>query len=241
MKRIEKSSELLWVLGNVFVALGVTLCSKANLGVSMIAAPAFIISEALSGVLPMMSVGITEYLIQGLMLIFMCVLIRRFTWKYLFSFASAVIYGYVLDFFLWAFGWLAGTTVLQRWLILIIGDCFTAFGVACFFRTYLPLQVYELFVAETSRFFKIGINKMKWIFDASLLVVSIVLAVALFGDVSEFKVMSIGQQSFHSIGLGTLVTTVINSPIIALMSKLVNCIFENVPRFKRMESFFKRQ
>ena len=39
MKKIQKSAELLWVFGIVFVALGVAICSKANLGVSMIAAP----------------------------------------------------------------------------------------------------------------------------------------------------------------------------------------------------------
>ena len=39
MKKIQKSAELLWVFGIVFVALRVAICSKANLGVSMIAAP----------------------------------------------------------------------------------------------------------------------------------------------------------------------------------------------------------
>jgi hypothetical protein len=36
---MQKSSELLWLLGIVLVALGVAVCSKADLGVSMIAAP----------------------------------------------------------------------------------------------------------------------------------------------------------------------------------------------------------
>jgi len=41
MKKFEKSAELLWLFGIIFVALGVAICSKADLGVSMIAAPAF--------------------------------------------------------------------------------------------------------------------------------------------------------------------------------------------------------
>lgn len=241
MKRIEKSSELLWLLGNIFVALGVTLCSKAGLGVSMIAAPAFIVSEALSGVIPMMSVGITEYIIQGLVLLLMCVLVRRFNWRYLLSFAVAIVYGYILDFFLWSFGWIDGGGVGQRWLLLILGDLCTGFGVACFFRTYMPLQVYELFVAEVAHSFKINITRIKWLFDTSLFIVSVLLALTLFGDVKSFDWTSIGHQSFHSIGLGTLVTTIINSPVIALMSKLVNSIFDSAPRFKKIETFLKRQ
>ena len=39
MRKINKTSELNWLLGVIFVALGVAICSKANLGVSMIAAP----------------------------------------------------------------------------------------------------------------------------------------------------------------------------------------------------------
>ena len=36
---MQKSSELLWLLGIVLAALGVAVCSKADLGISMIAAP----------------------------------------------------------------------------------------------------------------------------------------------------------------------------------------------------------
>ena len=53
MKRFEKASELLWVFGIIFVALGVVLCDKAGLGVSMVAAPAFIVSERI----PFISLG----------------------------------------------------------------------------------------------------------------------------------------------------------------------------------------
>ena len=240
MKRIEKSSELLWLLGNIFVALGVTLCSMANLGVSMIAAPAFIVSEVLSDTIPLLSVGISEYIIQGLMLILLCILVRRFDWRYLLSFAAAVIYGYILDFFLWSFEWISGGSIIQRWLVFIIGDFCTAFGVACFFRTYMPLQVYELFVAEVAHFFKISITKIKWIFDMSLFLVSIVLALTLFGDIKEFDLSRIGYQSFHNIGLGTLVTTIINSPIISFMSRIINKIFDGAPRFKKAELILKR-
>ena len=66
MQKIKRSSELLWLFGIVFVALGVSICSKADLGVSMIAAPAFVIAEALSALHSIFSVGVTEYVIQGI-------------------------------------------------------------------------------------------------------------------------------------------------------------------------------
>ena len=239
MSKIKKSSELLWLLGIVCVALGVTLCSKADLGVSMIAAPAFVVSEAIVSIWSGFSVGVTEYIIQGLLLVIMCVAVRRFNWRYLLAFAVAVLYGYTLNFFLWLLGGISFDAIWLRWVMLIVGDVFTAFGVACFFHTYMPLQVYELFVSEVAKRFKLNINKLKWIFDLSLLGVSVALALILFGDIASFDWSTVLHSSFHSIGLGTLVTTLINSPIITLMSKLVKKIFDTSARFSKMERVVK--
>lgn len=240
MKKINKTSELLWVFGIVFVALGVAICSKANLGVSMIAAPAFVVSEALLPISSFFSVGVTEYIIQGIMLVILCFTVRRFRWTYLLAFAVAVIYGYTLNLFLWLLGGVSFDTVWLRWVMLIVGDVITAFGVACFFRTYMPLQVYELFVAEISDRFKININKVKSVFDKTLLVLSVFLAVVIFGGVLTFDWRTIGYNSYHSIGLGTLVTTVINAPIITLMGKLIDKVFVSTPAFKGLEKALKR-
>lgn len=241
MNKLKKSAELLWLFGIIFVALGVCICSKADLGVSMIAAPAFIVSEALVKLLPFFSVGVTEYLIQGVMLVILCLVVRRFNWRYLLAFAVAVLYGYTLDLFLWMFGGISFEAIWLRWVMLIVGDVITAFGVACFFRTYMPLQVYELFVAEIADRFNIKIDKVKNVFDKTLLLVSLLLAIFLFWDFAKFDFKTIGYASFHSIGLGTLVTTLINAPLIALMGKLIDRIFEQAPRFIRLEALLKRK
>ena len=240
MKKMQRSSELLWLFGIIFVALGVAICSKADLGVSMIAAPAFVIQEALVKIRPSLSVGMTEYLIQGLLLGLLCLVIRRFRWHYLLAFAVAVIYGYTLNFFLWVLGGVSFDAIWLRWVMLIVGDLITGFGVACFFRTYMPLQVYELFVAELASRFSLKISRVKSCFDISLLVISLVLALTLFGDVTKFDWTTVGYASFHSIGLGTLVTTAINSPIIALMGKLVDRFFGTDPLFPSWKSALGR-
>lgn len=239
MKKLNRTNELLWLFGIIFVALGVAICSKAYLGVSMIAAPAFVVSEALLALSPFFSVGVTEYLLQGVLLIVMCVIVRKFNPRYLLAFAVAVIYGYTLNFFIWLLGGVSFDAVWLRWVMLIVGDCITAFGVSCFFRTYMPLQVYELFVSELASHFKLKITRVKLGFDLSLLVLSIVLALVLFGDVAEFDWSSIGQASFHSIGLGTIVTTAINSPLIAAMGKLIDRVFSPTPLLPKLEKALK--
>ncbi len=236
MKRLEKSSELLWIFGVIFVALGVAICSKANLGVSMIAAPAFVISEALEPIWQGFSVGVVEYLFQGILLLILFIAIKKFNFKYFLAFLVAIIYGYVLNFFLWLIDGIVLPTVLSRWIALIIGDIITALGVASFFRTNYPLQVYELFVSKISYVYKIQINKVKWVFDISLLIVSIILAFTLFNDVNSFNFKTIYYQSFHSIGLGTLVTTIINSPIITLCGKFLDKFFGNLALLPKFEN-----
>lgn len=240
MKKLQKTSELMWVFGIIFVALGVAICSKADLGVSMVAAPAFILSEALSHFWSGFSVGVVEYIVQGLMLIALCVIVRKFNWRYLVAFLVAVIYGYTLNFFLWIFSSVEFSAVWLRWVMLIVGDVIVALGVACFFKTYLPLQVYELFVSETSNAFKFNLNKVKTIFDFSLLTLSLILAFTLFGDVTTFNWSTIYYNSFHSIGLGTIVTTIINSQLIKLSSKILDKIFEPTARFATLEKVFSR-
>ena len=241
MKKIKRSNELLWLMGIIFVALGVALCNKADLGVSMIAAPAFVVSEALQSISGFFSPGTTEYMLQGAILILMCVLVRRFDWRFLLAFVVAMGYGYILDLFIWIISGIQVNTALGSWITLLIGDCVTAFGVACFFRTDMPLLVYELFVAETANKFNIKIPRMKFFFDMSLLVISIVLAFSLFGDAATFEWSAIWKKSFHSIGLGTLITTAINSPLISLMGKLVDRFFGSAPRFPKLVNVLKRK
>ena len=239
MKKIKKSSELLWLLGIIFVALGVAICSKANLGVSMIAAPAFVISEKLISFSPFFTVGVTEYLIQGVMLIILCILVRKFDWRYLLAFVVAVIYGYILDLFLLIFESVKFDAIWLRWLMLFVGDAITAFGVACFFDTYMPLQVYELFVSEASKSFSLDINKVKRYFDITLLLLSIGLALLLFFDILEFDFEAVYYSSYHSIGLGTLVTTVINSYLIKFSGMIIHRLFEPTPMFPKLEKILR--
>ncbi len=241
MKKIGKSSELLWILGVLLVALGVAICSKTELGVSMIAAPAFVVSEALLPLSAFFSVGVTEYILQGILLIIMCIAVQRFNWRYLLAFVVAVLYGYTLDLFLFFFENVSFTEVWLRYIMLLVGDAITALGVACFFRTYMPLQVYELFVAEVSGRYTININKVKWGFDLSLLAISVVLALSLFGDVKTFDWSNIWATSFHNIGLGTILTTIINSPIIAMWGKVLDKIFFPSPLIPKLEGLLKRK
>ena len=240
LKKIPKTAELMWVLGIFLVALGVTMSKKADLGVSMIAAPTFIVYEAIKP-LWAVSVGTVEYLVQGAILIIMCAVVQRVSWRYLLAFAVAVIYGCVMDMWMLVFKNVVLTEAYLKWIMLIAGDVMTAAGVACFFRTYMPLQVHELFVAELSDRYSLKINRVKLVFDMFFLVLSVVLTLTIFRDANTFDWKNIASTSYHSLGLGTIVTTLINAPIIAVIGKGLDKVFDYTPLFPKLAKFIGRK
>ena len=238
---IKKSGELNWLLGALLVSLGVAICNRADLGVSMIAAPAFIIHDALLQVTDVLSIGVIEYLVQGFIVLLTCLIVKRFNWRYLLSFLTAVIYGYFIDMWMLIIGTDPFEELWMRWVMLIVGDVVTAVGVAFFFRTYLPVEAYELCVHEIARVRKFNFHKVKWIFDFSCLAVSIILAFSLFGDVTTFDWNTIYTHSFHHIGLGTIVTTIISAPIIHLAGKVIGVFLGEDPLIKPLHKLLLLQ
>ncbi len=240
-KKIPKTSELMWILGTIFMSLGVCICKKTGLGVSMIAAPTFILQEFLYPLSSFFSVGVTEYLLQGVILVILCLVVRKFDWRFLLCFAAAVIYGYCLDLWFIILGEEIFSSIAVRWVMLLVGDFCVSLGVACFFRTYFPLQIHELFVSEVSAKFASPVTRTKWIYDICCLVLSIILAFSLFGDAASFDWKQIYAVGFHSIGLATLVTTLINAPLIKLCGFILDKIFLPTPLFPKVATVLERK
>lgn len=65
MKRIKNFAELAYVLGLIILALGVALMEKADLGISMVVAPAYLISLKVS----FLTFGRAEYTLQAVLLV----------------------------------------------------------------------------------------------------------------------------------------------------------------------------
>ena len=97
MKKIGKMNEMAWLLGNVLCALGVALCTKESFGLSMLAAPPYILHIVISKFLPWYSQGISEYAWQIMIMLLMCLLVKKFSPKYLLSFVTVIFFGALID------------------------------------------------------------------------------------------------------------------------------------------------
>lgn len=233
MKKFNKLNETAWVFGVILIALAVCLVTKGGFGVSMVVAPAYIIHLAAEKFLPWYSFGTSEYILQGVLLAALCIIIKKFNWRYLLSFLTAVIYGYILDLWFLIFG---GSqpffTLWGRIISLACGIALTSFSIALFFRTYLPQQVYELFVAQVAIKYGKKTEKVKFVYDISSLVLGIILAVIVSHSFDDIKFTD-------CIGIGTVACTVFNAFLINLFGKLLDKLFGFEAALPKLEKYLK--
>ena len=233
MKKFNKMNELAWCFGILFISLGVFLVTKAGFGVSMVVAPAYIVHLAVEKLLPWYSFGTSEYILQGVLLAAMCIIIRRFNWRYLLSFATAVIYGLILDLWFALFGSSAPYTALwARILSLAAGVVITSLAIALFFRTYLPQQVYELFVSQVSARFGKKTERFKLWYDVSSLLIAVILALVVSHRFEDIRFTD-------CIGIGTIVCTVFNALMISLCGKALDKLFGFAPALPKLQQALK--
>ncbi len=226
-KRIRFPSELAFVLALVLQAFAVAFVASADLGLSMVVAPSYIL-HVLTGSI---TFGQAEYLVQGIMFIAMCIILRRFHISFLLSFVSMLFYGLVLDIFRATIPFLnpqitipgaASYTFVQRLLIFISGMLLIQFTVALSFKSYLPPLVNDFFVKEVSEHIGMPHSKFKLFFDLSFLAFSLILSLVFF-------------KGFVGIGLGTAIQAVTNGLVIGLSERFLDRVFVFYPLFPSLE------
>ena len=82
-------TELAYVIGLTALAFGTALMERADFGMSMVVAPAYLIYLKVSSTLSWFTFGMAEYCFQAFLIIVLAVVLRRFRRKYLFSFVTA--------------------------------------------------------------------------------------------------------------------------------------------------------
>ena len=227
MKKRVFYTEISYILGLVIMAFAAAFTEKADFGMSMVVAPAYILHLKVSEFLPWFTFGVAEYVFQGLLIIITVLIMRKFKISYLFSFVTAVIYGTLLDGAMALISTLPENTFAFRVLWYILGTVFCSFAVSLFFHTYLSPEAYELIVKEVAQKFNFNINKVKTSYDCISVVLGIIMSFAFFG----FGV-------FKGVGLGTIFCALINGFLIGRFSNLLEKHFDFKNKF-RIQKYFE--
>ena len=139
-KRLRVCSEAAYAVAIIMLSFAVAMISATNFGVSMIVAPAYILSLKVGA----LTFGQCEYVLQALVFAVFCLLMKKVRAVYFTSFLTCLIYGAVLDawrFFVPAFNPAItppGSLALPiKLAFFAIGMALSSLAIALFFKTYI--------------------------------------------------------------------------------------------------------
>ncbi len=213
MKKKTIYSELAYIIGLAVLAFGTALIEKASFGLSMVVAPAYLIHLKVSEFLPLFSFGMSEYCFQGFLIILMCIILRKFRLNFLFSFITAVIYGFMLDGCMFIASFFSSEGMPLRICWFVSGIFLATLGIAFLFNTYLSPEAYELLVKKLSQTFGFPLFRTKFIYDVLSLILSVILSLVFF-------------SSLTGIGIGTVISALVNGKLIVIWSKALTDAIE---------------
>ena len=227
MKKPVFYTEIAYVCAILFIALGVALAAKAGFGVSMIAAPMYTLHLWLVQYTEILTLGTLEYIFQGVVILSIALIVKHFKISYLFSFATSVFSGLAIDLMFWIVSPLTAETLFARIVVFAASILTCAFGVSCIFHAYVSPAGNELFVKEFAVHFGKDIHKVKTTYDMTFLAISLALNLLLF-------------RGFVGIGIGTVVTALLNGPIISVFAHILEKHFEFKAAFPKLEKYFEK-
>lgn len=196
-------TEIAYLLGLLILALGTAFMERADFGVSMVVAPAYLIHLKVSEVLPFFSFGMAEYTLQAVVILAMILILRRIKLSYFFSFVTAVLYGLTLDGAMALIALLPEGSFGVKLGWFLIGMLLCSIGVSLLFHTYISPEAYELFVKEISAKLQKDIHKCKTAYDCVSCLIAILLSFLFFGF-----------GHFEGVKLGTIFCALVNGSLI---------------------------
>lgn len=168
--------ELALLLAILINSFGVVLMLYSGSGISAISS----VPYAFSKVFPNISLGTFTYLFQGLLVLSLMILRKKFVPSYLFSFAAGFCFSELLDVHELWIGVLPDT-LIWRGLYFICSYLLIAFGIALSNRCGLPIIPTDLFPRELAAITKLPYSRIKIVFDVTCLAVTAGMTLIFLG------------------------------------------------------------
>lgn len=195
-------------------SFGVVLMLYSGAGISAISSVPYAFSE----VIPNISLGTWTYIFQGILVLTLMILRKKFIPEYLFSFVVGFIFGKLLDVHKF---WIEVLPQTFSWCIVyfIVSYLLLCFGIALSNRCKLPIIPTDLFPRELEQITAIKYHKIKITFDVMCLVITAGMTLIFLGHLD-------------GLGIGTIMAAF-------TMGKVVGMIGEWLDRRFYFVSFLK--
>lgn len=194
----------------VINSLGVVLMLYSGSGISAISSVPFAFSE----VLPALSLGTWTYIFQGLLVMSLMIMRRRFVPQYLFSFVVGFVFGELLDIHeLWI--GILPDSLLWRVVYFIVSYLLISFGIALSNRCCLPIVPTDLFPRELAQITGARYSRIKISFDVICLTVTAGMTFFLLGHLK-------------GLGIGTILAAFTMGKAVGIMGEWLDQRFKFV-------------
>ena len=168
--------ELALALAVIINSFGVVLMLYSGAGISAISSVPYAFSE----VIPKVSLGTWTYIFQGLLVLSLMILGKKFVPQYLFSFVVGFIFSELLDVHKM---WIDILPTDLDWCVLyfVVSYFLLCIGIALSNRCKLPIIPTDLFPRELSEIINVSYSKVKIIFDVTCLAVTAGMTLIFLG------------------------------------------------------------
>lgn len=178
--------ELALAIAVIVNSFDVVLMLYSGAGISAISSVPYAFSE----VLPRISLGTWTYLFQGILVLSLMILRKKFVPPYLFSFVVGFLFGELLDVHeLWI--GILPTAIPFRVLYFVVSYLLICIGIALSNRCGLPIIPTDLFPRELADITKITYSKIKISFDVICLTVTAGMTLIFLGHIKGLGIGTI--------------------------------------------------
>lgn len=201
----------------VINSLGVVLMLYSGAGISAISSVPYAFSE----VLPALTLGTWTYIFQGLLVLTLMIMRKKFVPSYLFSFVVGFVFGKLLDLHEMWINTLPDN-IIMRVIYFIISYVLICIGIALSNRCGLPIVPTDLFPRELSDITGVKYSKIKIGFDITCLAVTAGLTFFCLGRIM-------------GLGIGTVLAAFTMGKGIGFAGKLIDrkFVFGNFMTLKK--------
>ena len=203
-KRPIIRGEIALLAALVINSFGVVLMLYSGSGISAISS----VPYALTDVWPALSLGTWTYLFQGLLVLSLMLLRRRFVPAYLLSFAVGFCFGELLDLQELWIGVLPRTLPLQV-VYFSVSYLVICFGIALSNHCKMPIVPTDLFPRELSTITGAAYGRTKVSFDLSCLAITALLTGVFLGHLD-------------GLGIGTVLAALTMGKVIGRMNRFLD-------------------
>ena len=174
------------MIGVAIMSLGIALSIKSDLGTTSISSIPYVLSLGI----PVLTVGGYTIIFNLLLVVLQFVVLRKFEIK-LFSqmfeiklFSQMVvcfIFGYFIDFMVWAISFLSPVSYLAKWVVCLSSCLVLAFGILIEIKSDITMLPGDAAISVLSDAINMEYGKFKPIFDSSLVIIAALMSLYFFG------------------------------------------------------------